>query len=115
NYGYAKHAYKSFFEKGNVCGAVKVGKGLADSIEVVAAADVGTICLKGEEKSLAYNQVLPRYVDAPIVKNQKIGEIEIYKDQTLVKKVDLVAAQDVPEAGVLKEILKLLQGVFLLR
>ncbi|HCF49602.1 MAG TPA: D-alanyl-D-alanine carboxypeptidase, partial [Syntrophomonas sp.] len=33
NYGYAKHAYKSFFEKGNVCGAVKVGKGLADSIE----------------------------------------------------------------------------------
>jgi D-alanyl-D-alanine carboxypeptidase (penicillin-binding protein 5/6) len=115
NYGYAKHAYKSFFEKGNVCGAVKVGKGLADSIEVVAAADVGTICLKGEEKSLAYNQVLPRYVDAPIVKNQKIGEIEIYKDQNLVKKVDLVAAQDVPEAGVLKEILKLLQGVFLLR
>jgi D-alanyl-D-alanine carboxypeptidase (penicillin-binding protein 5/6) len=115
NYGFAKHAYKSFFEKGNVCGTVKVGKGVVDSIEVVAAADVGTICLKGEEKSLSYSQVLPDYIDAPILKGQKIGEIQIYKDQLLIKQVDLVAAQDVPQAGAVKEILKLLQGVFLIR
>ncbi len=114
NYGYAKYAFKSFFDQGNVCGAVKVGKGLAESLEVVAAADVGSICLKGEEKSLSYQQLLPDYIDAPILKNQKIGEIEIYKDQTLVKKVDLVASQDIPAAGPVREMLKLLQMVYLL-
>lgn len=114
NYGYAKYAFKSFFDQGNICGSVKVGKGLADSLEVVAATDVGSICLKGEEKSLSYQQRLPAYTDAPIFKGQKIGEIEVYKDQTLTKKVDLVAAQDVPEAGIIKEILKLLQMVYLL-
>lgn len=114
NYGFAKYAFKSFFDQGNVCGSVKVGKGLTDSLEVVAATDVGTICLKGEEKTLSYQQQLPGYADAPILKGQKIGEIEIYKDQSLVKKVDLVAAQDVPEAGIIKEALKLLQMVYLL-
>lgn len=114
NYGFAKYAYKSFFDQGNVCGSVKVGKGLAESMEVVAAADVGGICLKGEEKSLSYQERLPGYVDAPILKGQKIGEMEIYKDQTLLKKVDLVAAADIPEAGIIKEILKLLQMVYLL-
>jgi D-alanyl-D-alanine carboxypeptidase (penicillin-binding protein 5/6) len=114
NYGFAKYAFKSFFDQGNTCGSIKVGKGLTESLEVAAAADVGGICLKGEEKSLSYQQRLPGYIDAPVVKGQKVGEIEIYKDQTLTKKVDLVAAQDVPEAGIIKEILKLLQMVYLL-
>ncbi|MGI6435141.1 MAG: D-alanyl-D-alanine carboxypeptidase family protein [Syntrophomonadaceae bacterium] len=114
NYGYAKYAFKSFFDQGQVCGTVKVGKGLMDSVEVVAAADVGSICLKGEEKSISYQQNLPRYVDAPVQKNQKIGEMEIYKDQILVKKVDLLAAQQVAKAGLFKEILRLLQDITLL-
>lgn len=111
NYGYAKYAFKSFFDKGQVCDTVKVGKGLADSLEIVPAADVGSICSKGGEKSLSYQKNLPHYIDAPVQKDQKIGEIEVYQEQILVKTVDLVATQPIARAGLLKEVIKLFKGV----
>lgn len=48
NYGFAKYAYKSFFSRGSVCGVVQVGKGIGDSVEVIAEDDVGAIVEKGQ-------------------------------------------------------------------
>ncbi|NLB88359.1 MAG: D-alanyl-D-alanine carboxypeptidase [Syntrophomonadaceae bacterium] len=114
NYGFAKYSYKTFFSKGSVCGMVKVGKGITDTVEVVALEDVGVISLKGEEKNITSKKELLDYVDAPVKEGQKLGEILIYKDEVLEKKIDLVAKNDVPKGGLFKEILKMLAETYLI-
>lgn len=114
NYGFAKYSYKTFYPKGSVCGVVKTGKGIAETVEVVALDDVGVISLKGEEKNITSKKELLDYVDAPVKEGQKLGEMLIYKDGVLEKKVDLVAKNDVPKGGLIKEILKMLAETYLI-
>ena len=114
NYGFAKYAFKSFFSQGSVCGVVQVGKGIKERVEVIAEEDVGSIVEKGQEKKITMEKRLPAYVDAPVVQGQKRGEIRVYNDGDLVKEVNLVAAEDIPRSGLLKEILKMLAETYLL-
>ena len=114
NYGFSKYAYKSFFARDSVCGAVQVGKGLEDGVEAVAADDVGSIFLKGDKDNLTHAQQLTEYIDAPVVKGQKLGEMQVLKDGNVVKTVDIVSAKDVPKGGVIKEIKKMFAETFLL-
>lgn len=114
NYGFAKYSFKTFFIGGNVCGAVKVGKGITDQVEVLAAEDVGVISLKGEEKELSVEKKLLDYIDAPVIVGQKLGEMILYKDGAIEKKVDLIAKDDVPKGGLIKEILKMFAETYLL-
>lgn len=114
NYGFAKYTYKSFFSRGSVCGIVKIGKGVTDQVEVVAEDDVGSIMVKGEEKKITSEKRLPAYIDAPVVRGQKLGEMRVYREGNLVKEVNLIAAADVPRAGLMKEILKMIGETYLL-
>lgn len=114
NYGFARYSYKSFFSRGSVCGLVEVGKGMTNRVEVVAEEDVGTIVIKGDEKKVTSQKQLPAYVDAPVTKGQKLGEMRVYQDGNLVKEVNLVAAADVPRSGLIKQILKMLGETYLL-
>ncbi|NLJ72758.1 MAG: D-alanyl-D-alanine carboxypeptidase [Syntrophomonadaceae bacterium] len=114
NYGFAKYAYKSFFTKDSVSGSVKVGKGSVEDVEVVAEEDVGLIALKGEEKDITCEKQLITYIDAPIKEGQKLGEMVLYKDGIIKKKVNLIANHEVPKGGLVKEILKMLAETYLL-
>lgn len=99
NYGFARYSYHLFVERGGVCGKVQVGKGKADQVEVVAKENIGTLCLKGEEKKITYRKKMADYANAPVLKGQKLGEAWVYRDNQLVKKVDLVAARKVQKAS----------------
>lgn len=114
NYGYAKYDFKTFFAAGSSCGKVKVGKGKESFVEAVCGENAGAICLKGEEKSISYKQNLPEYIDAPVTAGQKLGEMEIYQNGELIKKVNLNAGSDVQRCGVFKEILKMFAETYLL-
>ncbi|MEQ8201621.1 MAG: D-alanyl-D-alanine carboxypeptidase family protein [Syntrophomonadaceae bacterium] len=114
NYGFSKYAYKSFFTRDSVCGVVQVGKGLEDMVEAVAADDVGSIYLKSEKDNLTYTKQLAEYIDAPVFKGQKLGEMQVFKEGDLLKTVDIVSAKDVPKGGVVKEIKKMFAETFLL-
>lgn len=114
NYGFAKYSFKSFFNEGSVCGVVRAGKAVTNQVEVVAEEDVGIICNKGEEKKITAQKDLVPYVNAPVVKGQKLGKMMIYNDGNLVKEVNLVAASDVPRSGVLRGIIKMFAETYLL-
>lgn len=114
NYGFAKYAYKSFFARDRVCGVVKVGKGTEDAVEAVVAEDAGSIFLKGETDNLTHTKQLSDYIDAPIQKGQKLGEIQVFKDGNLQKTVNIVSAKEVPSGGIVKEIKKMFAETFLL-
>lgn len=114
NYGFARYSFKSFFSKGSNCGSVKVGKGVVDTVSVIAEDDVGVISIKGEEKKISNKKEILAYVNAPVVKGQKLGEVQIYKDGDLVKQVNLVACHDISRGGLWKEILKIFGETYLL-
>ncbi|MGS0764073.1 D-alanyl-D-alanine carboxypeptidase family protein [Syntrophomonas curvata] len=114
NYGFARYTYKSISPCCSVCGVVKIGKGVKEKVEVVAEEDVGSIVKKGDEKKIASELSLPAYVDAPVKKGQKLGEYLVYNNGQLYKKVNLVANQDVPRSGIIKEIMKMLAETYLL-
>ncbi len=114
NYGFARYSFKTFFAQGSPCGTVKVGKGMENNVEVVAGENAGVICPKGEEGKLTYKKSLAQYTDSPVVAGQKLGELMIYRDNELVKKVNLNAARDVQRGGLLREFLKMFAETYLL-
>ncbi|MDD3267885.1 MAG: D-alanyl-D-alanine carboxypeptidase [Syntrophomonadaceae bacterium] len=114
NYGFARYSFKSFFSKGSTCGAVRVGKGISENVPVIAEDDVGVISIKGEEKKVSNKKEMLAYVNAPVVKGQKLGEVQIYKDGELIKQVNLVASAEVARGGLWKEIKKIFAETYLL-
>lgn len=114
NYGFAKYAYKSFFTRDSVCGLVQVGKGVEGEVEALAAEDVGSIYPKGEKDNITSQKELLPYINAPISKGQKLGEIQIFKNGNLQKTVELVSAKDIARGGLIKEIMKMFAETFLL-
>ncbi len=114
NYGFAKYGFKGFCSQQQVCGLVPVGKGIAGQVEVMPAADVGIIFAKGDKAKISSKKVLFSYVNAPVARGQRLGEYIIYKDGKMEKKVDIVAARNVPKASLMQEIMKILAETFLL-
>lgn len=114
NYGFAKYGYKNFFTRDSICGMVKIGKGMDDYVEAVAEDDVGVIFLKGEEGKITSQKHLLPYIDAPVKKGQKVGEMCIYKDGELQKKVNLNAGREIPRFGIIREIFKMFGETLLL-
>lgn len=114
NYGFAKYTYKSFFSKGSICGSVKVGKGTKEIIEAKAEEDVGSIVVKGKEEGITITKNMLPYVNAPVKEGQKLGEIRVYREGELYKEVNMVAIEDVPRAGWIKGIMKMLAETYLL-
>lgn len=114
NYGFAKYAYKTFVPRNSVCGVVAVGKGSQDKVEAIAADDVGSIFLKGEKSKITNKKVLLKYLDAPVCKGQKVGEIQIYKNGHKQKTVELVSAIDIERGGILSQIRKMFVETYLL-
>lgn len=99
NYGFARYTYKSFIKEGDVCGTAVVGEGVSPEVQVVALDNVGSICLKGEEKTATYSKSIDSYINAPIKKGQVIGKAEVFMKGKPVKMVDLVAASSVEKTS----------------
>lgn len=114
NYGFAKYAFKTFYPAGSVCGVVNVGKGSEDQVDAICQQDVGVLHEKGDKARIECQKNLFPYVNAPIKKGQKVGELVLVKDDKIYKKVDLLAAEDVNRGGLGREIMKMLVETFLL-
>ncbi|MGE5416325.1 MAG: D-alanyl-D-alanine carboxypeptidase family protein [Acidobacteriota bacterium] len=114
NYFFARYAYKSFVGSGTMVGLTTVGKGADDSVEIVSAAPIGTICEKGEESKITYTKQVESYVNAPLRKGDVIGYAMIFNNGKQVKRVDLVAARDVAKSTLWEEIRKMWRKIFVL-
>ncbi|CFX51351.1 Peptidase S11, D-alanyl-D-alanine carboxypeptidase A [Syntrophomonas zehnderi OL-4] len=114
NYGFAKYAYKIFVPQDSVAGMVTVGKGNQDKVEAVAAQDAGSIFEKGEKAQITNQKILLKYVDAPVKKGQKLGEVRIYKNGKQHKTVDLIANTDIKRGGITNQIKKMFVETYLL-
>lgn len=113
DYGFARYKAVHMADQGAVVGTVRIGKGLVNQVEVCPAEKVSVVALKGEEKRFASRVELPDYLDAPVAKGQVVGAYVVTKDgQEVVKRVDLVAGDNVPKITLGQQMKKVIDYVF---
>lgn len=96
DYGFNRYI---LLTQGAICGTVQVKNGSKDYVQVKTAEAVSSVVLKGQEKNLNSEKKLESAVKAPVKQGQKLGEVLVYNNQDLLRKVNLLASQDVPAAN----------------
>lgn len=86
--------------KDTVIDTLEVKKGQLDNADVIALEDFGMILTKKDfdESKMTKQIILPETLEAPIVENQKVGEIIYTYDGVEMGRVDLLAKQEIPFA-----------------
>lgn len=95
DYGFANYEVVKLDQKGDLVGNISVKKGTKLRVSAAYGSDTSVLVAKGEKGKIEKEVVLVPELTAPIVTNQKVGDI-IYKiDNNVVGKFDLVANEDV--------------------
>lgn len=102
DYGFANYKSAKAMSAGTELGEIKVSRGSLRNVGVVAKDDAfATLPIEASGELLKTKVVLPDKIKAPIVKGQKVGEVEIYAGDELVGKVDAVAIGEIAKGGIL--------------
>lgn len=110
DYGFAVYAKKQLVQQGEASGAVRVEKGVADSVSAVAAEEYVYVGKKGDIGKLRAETKLSDSVTAPIFEGQKLGEIRIYAGEELLHSIDLIAEQTIEKLNYRNVFTKLLKS-----
>jgi D-alanyl-D-alanine carboxypeptidase (penicillin-binding protein 5/6) len=95
DYGFANYEMVQLDQKGGLVGNISVKKGTKLSVSAAYGSDTSILVAKGEKGKIEKEVALVPELTAPIVINQKVGDI-IYKiDNNVVGKFDLVANEEV--------------------
>jgi D-alanyl-D-alanine carboxypeptidase (penicillin-binding protein 5/6) len=113
NYGFNRFEFAGLYQSGDKIANVRVGKGKIDTVDAVAAKNVGITKMKGEEIQLDTRLDVKNYIEAPLKKGDKLGEVVVLKQGQEVNRVDLLVAQDVEKCGFFRQFVKMLRTVVL--
>ncbi|MHB8062973.1 MAG: D-alanyl-D-alanine carboxypeptidase family protein [Ruminiclostridium sp.] len=95
DYGFANYEVVKLDTKGDLVGNISVKKGTKLRVSAAYGSDTSVLVAKGEKGKIEKEIVLAPGLTAPVVTNQKVGDI-IYKiDDNEVGRFDLVANQGV--------------------
>lgn len=75
-------------------GNVFVSKGVNSNIEAVIENDVGTLIKKSEDKQIIQELNLTSSIEAPVTKEQKLGELKFIQDGKTIASVNVIANID---------------------
>lgn len=96
DYGFANYEATVLDEKGTSIGQVKIERGEEEFVEGITEKSATIVGQKGENKSID-RVVRTDILRAPILENQKIGELIYTKNGEEITKVDIVAKTAVKE------------------
>ncbi|ADQ04894.1 Serine-type D-Ala-D-Ala carboxypeptidase [Caldicellulosiruptor owensensis OL] len=95
DWGFANFSMYSPYSKGFCFGKVKVRNGIEKEVEVILSTDIKLLVKKGDESTVESKVTLPQQISAPVKTGQKIGRLELWKDEKLLGAYDLVAKKDI--------------------
>jgi serine-type D-Ala-D-Ala carboxypeptidase (penicillin-binding protein 5/6) len=104
NYGFKQFHNVHFFNKGDRVKNLPVWKGTEGHLGVIAAGP-GVVTVKNGTSQPALAYQLPAKLVAPIGVGQKVGEAVISAEGRELARIELVAVEAVPAAGLLKRFL----------
>lgn len=91
DYGFSNYSIKSFGKKGEKIKSIKVNKGTSQSVNVVFEDNAEILSSKNNNNEITQEMILEDSIDAPILENQKLGEIKFSINGSIVSSVNLVA------------------------
>jgi D-alanyl-D-alanine carboxypeptidase (penicillin-binding protein 5/6) len=112
NYGFSHYVTVMVAPRGRRVAEVPVDAGLTRRVAAVPATDAAATVERGQEKTVAHTVQLQPLVPAPVRTGQRLGQIVLTAGGKEVGRVDLVAAADVPRAGLLTLFLRFLAGTW---
>lgn len=107
DYGFDNYSTKKLLPANKVCAITKVRGGTDKEVKVQVNGNVNAIYPKNQGASFTHRQNVVDSIKAPVQRGQKLGEMEILNNGILVKRVDLVAAHDVPRISWAERIMRI--------
>jgi D-alanyl-D-alanine carboxypeptidase (penicillin-binding protein 5/6) len=100
NYGFRSYVLLQPFEPGKPVAAVRVWKGVKDSLELFPASAEGFVVPAAMKDAVRTELKVPESVTAPIGTGAVIGSAVIAVGDGEPRVIDLVSREDIPQAGV---------------
>ncbi|MEA4894623.1 MAG: D-alanyl-D-alanine carboxypeptidase family protein [Oscillospiraceae bacterium] len=104
DYGFANFNSMVAVKKGEKVQEVKVSKGSKLKVNAVAESDISVLLNKGEEKNIAKRAEVPEILNAPLKKDEKIGELVVSLNDKEVGRYNLVCDTDVNKSTFLNNL-----------
>ena len=104
NWGFRFYESHRLHEPGKALASPKLWKGAADQVAVGVAQPLLVTTPRGKYDQLKATMDLPKALEAPIAKGQKIGTVKVTLDGKVVAQAPLVALAAVEEAGFFKRL-----------
>lgn len=102
DYAYAQYKLDTILTKEDILGKYPIDKGKERYVELVPKEDV-TILNRKIEKDKEYNYKLNiNDLNAPIKAGDRVGNIEVYENDNLVKTIDLTIKSDIHKANIIE-------------
>ncbi len=104
NWGFGHFKTTTKAPKGQFVAKVPVWLGKTDEVEVATGEALQVLTAKSQEKEVTTVMKLNDKIEAPIKKGQTLGKLQAVVDKQVVASVDVVATQDVEQAGVISRL-----------
>lgn len=100
DYAFSQYASHPILQSGDTIGSLPVDKGQARSINLVAKHPYSVLLRKGEAKGdISYKLIVDNKLKAPVEAGQKIGTLEIYRNNKRINVMDVESPVNVAKAG----------------
>ncbi len=100
NYGFQFHESRLIYKRGQTVSSLKVWKGADNTLAATVAEDLHVTLPKGQADRLKAHVVSRQPLIAPVAAGQEIGMIKLSLDGKPVLERKLVAAREMPVAGI---------------
>lgn len=112
DYGFSNYTYKEFAKANDVLKQIEVQKGVEKNLDIVFKQDTGIIIKKGTEKEIVQNIQLKENIEAPISKDEVIGEITYSLNNEIIAKTELIAQKEIKKVNIINNSVMLINNWF---
>lgn len=108
DYGFSNYSITSFGKKGDTIKSIKVTKGASQSVNAILENDADILTSNNTTGEITQEIILDNTIAAPILENQKLGEIKFSINGNIVSSVNLIADKQVDKLSfmnILKSVL----------
>ena len=99
NYGFRFFETHQLYKKGSTITELPLYKGKTDKITVGLVEDQYITIPSGQYQRLSVNTKVPKYLQAPLEKGDKVGELVIQFDNNIIANQPLYALENAPKGG----------------
>lgn len=110
-YGFATYQRTTIARKGDALGEqLKVNRGSAESVDLLLGSGLSMLLRNGQASQLKMELVIPESIDAPVEAGQVVGFVRVLLGETVVAKLNVVAASAVPLPGFIEGFFRIINA-----